>query len=118
MGGGVLSGITGNRADFIPIDDPIRGRQEADLEVTRKRTIEAYQDDILTRLKPGGLVMLTQTRWHEEDLRDRCPVRAMTVKAVMIECRDGNVWGRLFASRRRRRADDPPGPKYRRIHLA
>jgi hypothetical protein len=27
MGGGILSGITGNRADLIVIDDPIKGRQ-------------------------------------------------------------------------------------------
>src|SRR5690349_2005261 len=68
MGGGILSGITGNRADFIAIDDPIKGRQEADSEATRKSTIEAYQDDVLTRLKPGGSVMMTLTRWHEGDL--------------------------------------------------
>jgi predicted phage terminase large subunit-like protein len=60
MAGGVLSGITGNRADFIAIDDPIKGRQEADSETTRQSTLDAYQDDILTRLKPGGSLMITQ----------------------------------------------------------
>jgi hypothetical protein len=92
MGGGILSGITGNRADFIPIDDPIKGRQEADSDVTRKRTIEAYQDDILTRLKPGGSVMMTQTRWHDEDLAGSLLPEGYSGQSGMIECRDGNTW--------------------------
>lgn len=109
MGGGILSGITGNRADFIPIDDPIKGRQEADSEVTRKRTIEAYQDDILTRLKPGGSVMITQTRWHEEDLAGSLLPEAYDGQSGMIECRDGNVWEVICIPAQAYRADDPLG---------
>lgn len=92
MGGGILSGITGNRADFIPIDDPIKGRQEADSEVTRKRTIEAYQDDILTRLKPGGSIMITQTRWHEGDLAGSLLPDGWNGESGMVECADGETW--------------------------
>jgi predicted phage terminase large subunit-like protein len=92
MGGGILSGITGNRADFVPIDDPIKGRQEADSEVTRKRTIEAYQDDILTRLKPGGSIMLTQTRWHEGDLAGSLLPEGWNGESGIIECTDGEEW--------------------------
>lgn len=111
MGGGILSGITGNRADFVPIDDPIKGRQEADSEVTRKRTIEAYQDDILTRLKPGGSVMLTQTRWHEEDLAGSILPAGYDGKSGMIECRDGNVWEVICIPAQAEHADDPLGRK-------
>lgn len=109
MGGGILSGITGNRADFIPIDDPIKGRQEADSEVTRKRTIEAYQDDILTRLKPGGSVMLTQTRWHEEDLAGSLLPAGYDGESGMIECRDGNMWEVICIPAQAYRKDDPLG---------
>lgn len=109
MGGGVLSGITGNRADFIPIDDPIKGRQEADSEVTRKRTVEAYQDDILTRLKPGGSVMLTQTRWHEEDLAGSLLPVGYDGESGMIECRDGNIWEVICIPAQAYRKDDPLG---------
>jgi predicted phage terminase large subunit-like protein len=109
MGGGILSGITGNRADFIPIDDPIKGRQEADSEVTRKRTVEAYQDDVLTRLKPGGSIMLTQTRWHEEDLAGSLLPIGYDGESGMIECRDGNVWEVICIPAQAYRADDPLG---------
>lgn len=109
MGGGILSGITGNRADFIPIDDPIKGRQEADSEVTRKRTIEAYQDDVLTRLKPGGSLMITQTRWHQDDLAGSILPVSYNGESGMIECRDGNTWEVICIPAKCERADDPLG---------
>lgn len=109
MGGGILSGITGNRADFIPIDDPIKGRQEADSEAIRKSTIEAYQDDVLTRLKPGGSLMLTQTRWHEADLAGSILPEKWAGESGMIECRDGNVWEVICIQAKCTRRDDPLG---------
>lgn len=111
MGGGILSGITGNRADFIPIDDPIKGRQEADSEVTRKRTIEAYEDDILTRLKPGGSLMVTQTRWHEADLAGSILPEKYNGESGMIECRDGHTWEVICIPAQAERVDDPLGRK-------
>lgn len=109
MGGGILSGITGNRADFIPVDDPIKGRQEADSEQTRKSTIEAYQDDVLTRLKPGGSLMITQTRWNEGDLAGSILPEKWAGESGMIECRDGNVWEVICIPAKCERAGDPLG---------
>src|SRR5690606_29981722 len=106
MGGGILSGITGNRADFIPIDDPIKGRQEADSEVIRKSTLEAYQDDVLTRLKPGGSVMITQTRWHEADLAGSILPEGWNGESGMIECRDGETWEVICIPAKATRPDD------------
>ena len=58
MACGMLGGITGNRAHGIVIDDPIKGRQDADSEVVRGRTWDAYQDDLMTRLIPGGWMVI------------------------------------------------------------
>jgi len=109
MGGGILSGITGNRADFIPIDDPVKGRQEADSPVTQKRTIDAYEDDVLTRLKPNGSVMLTQTRWQLGDLAGSILPENYNGESGMISCRDGNVWEVICIPAQAERADDPLG---------
>lgn len=68
MSGGILSGITGNRADLVVVDDPIKGRQDADSEVIRQRTKDEYEESVKTRLKPGGSIIIIQTRWHEDDL--------------------------------------------------
>ena len=68
MCGGIRSGITGNRADGVVIDDPFSGREGAESEAIRKKTKLAYKDDVLTRIKPNGWKLIINTRWHEEDL--------------------------------------------------
>tara|TARA_S200002703_G_C3801784_1_gene247841 strand:- start:3915 stop:5252 length:1338 start_codon:yes stop_codon:yes gene_type:complete len=67
-GVGVGGPITGQRGDLAIIDDPVKGRDEAESELIRQRTQEWYRDDLWTRLKPGAAVVLIMTRWHEEDL--------------------------------------------------
>lgn len=109
MGGGILSGITGNRADFIPIDDPVKGRQEADSEATQKSTIDAYNEDVLTRLKPGGSLMITQTRWNQGDLAGQILPENWNGESGMIQCRDGETWEVICIPAKCERADDPLG---------
>lgn len=65
---GVGGNITGRRADLALIDDPIKGKEDADSEVTREKKWEWYEFDLETRLKPDAAIILIQTRWHEEDL--------------------------------------------------
>lgn len=89
---GIMSGVTGNRAHGIVIDDPIKGREQADSQVIRDRTWDAYQDDLLTRLIPGGWVVLINTRWHEDDLCGRILPQGWNGMSGDIECRDGNTW--------------------------
>lgn len=92
MGGGILSGITGNRADLIVIDDPIKGRQDADSDVIRERTKAEYLDSITTRGKPGYRIVLIQTRWHENDLAGSILPENYDGRSGPILCRDGEVW--------------------------
>lgn len=92
MACGVMGGITGNRAHGIVIDDPIKGRQEADSATIRNRTYEAYEDDLLTRLIPGGWVVVINTRWHEDDLSGRILPKEWAGESGDIQCRDGNTW--------------------------
>lgn len=65
---GVRGPITGRRADLALIDDPVKSREEADSDVIRERVKDWWRNDLYTRLKPGGRVILIQTRWHEDDL--------------------------------------------------
>jgi hypothetical protein len=84
---GIMSGITGNRAHGIVVDDPVKGREQADSEVIRERTYEAYQDDLLTRLVPGGWVVIINTRWHEDDLSGRILPEDWSGESGDIQCR-------------------------------
>ena len=68
---GVGGAITGRRADVIIIDDPIKGRAEADSLTIRDTAWNWYRAEVITRLKPGGRIILIQTRWHEDDLAGR-----------------------------------------------
>ena len=109
MAAGILSGITGNRAHGIVIDDPIKGRAEADSETLRERTFQAYEDDVLTRLIPGGWVCIVQTRWHEDDLAGRLLPLSWAGESGAIKCRDGNTWEVLCLQARCAVQPDPVG---------
>lgn len=106
---GLLSGVTGNRASGILIDDPVKGREDADSEVIRKKTREAYEDDLMTRLMPGGWVAIIQTRWHEEDLAGGILPTNYAGESGDILCRDGQVWRVICLPAKCERADDPLG---------
>ena len=92
MSGGLLPGITGNRANGVIIDDPIKGRQEADSATVRQRTIEAYEDDLRTRFLPKAWMVIVQTRWHDEDLAGSLLPEDYDGESGPILCRDGMVW--------------------------
>lgn len=60
MATGILGAATGNRFELVVIDDPVKGREQADSETIREKTWGAYEDDIKTRLVPGGSMMVIQ----------------------------------------------------------
>jgi len=111
MAGGLLSGLTGNRAGGVIIDDPVAGREEAESETIRRKTYEAYQDDLLSRLKPHGWVVLIQTRWHEDDLAGAILPDGWRGESGRIECRDGLEWEVLRLPAQCDSEDDPLGRK-------
>jgi predicted phage terminase large subunit-like protein len=109
MSGGILSGMTGNRANGLLCDDPVKGRQEADSEVIQNRTWQAYQDDLLTRLIPGGWQVIIQTRWSDNDLSGRILPKEWSGESGDIVCRDGETWHVVCVQAQCDRADDPVG---------
>jgi predicted phage terminase large subunit-like protein len=46
----------------------VKGREEAESEILRQRAWDWFENVALTRLAPGGCVILMMTRWHELDL--------------------------------------------------
>lgn len=111
MAGGILSGLTGNRANGIIIDDPVKGRQEADSETTQRNTKEAYDDDLRTRLVPGGWEIIIQTRWSDRDLSGQILPEVYDGRSGWVDCRDGQRWYVLSLPAECDRADDPLGRK-------
>jgi predicted phage terminase large subunit-like protein len=68
---GVGGGITGFGGDLIMIDDPVKSREEAESETYREKCWDWFKDDLYTRLEPGASMILTMTRWHDDDLAGR-----------------------------------------------
>lgn len=68
---GVGGPFTGRGADVIAIDDPIKDAEEARSDTYRERHWRWWQQVARTRLHPGGRVVVTMTRWHEDDLAGR-----------------------------------------------
>lgn len=82
---GIMAGLTGNPADLIIIDDPIKNRQEAESEVYRERIWSEFLDSIYTRLSAKGVIIIIQTRWHEDDLAGR------VLKNLSSKCLEINI---------------------------
>lgn len=68
---GVGQGITGRRADFGLIDDPIKDRETANSPTMRESIWRWYTGSFLTRQAKGAAICITLTRWHEDDLVGR-----------------------------------------------
>ncbi|CAK0773663.1 Terminase large subunit gp17-like C-terminal domain-containing protein [uncultured Gammaproteobacteria bacterium] len=64
--------ITGRGADCLILDDPIKGRAEANSAAIRRDMWSWYTDDICTRfMTDAATQIITVTRWHHDDLIGR-----------------------------------------------
>lgn len=68
---GIGGALTSRPIDGLFIDDPIKDRVAAESPVYRQRAWDWWTSVALTRLPPGGFVVLVMTRWHEDDLAGR-----------------------------------------------
>ena len=69
---GMDSGVTGTPATVNVIDDPFKGRNEANSITMRNRVWNTYCDDFATRLSDDtGITLMLFTRWHDDDIAGR-----------------------------------------------
>lgn len=73
---GLGGAITGEGADLLLVDDVVKNRKEADSETMRNRVWDEWTSTLLTRLSPGGRIIVIMTRWHEDDLAGRILAQA------------------------------------------
>ncbi len=93
---GILSGITGNPADLVIIDDPIKTREEADSQTHRNKVWNEWLNSIKSRLAAHAKVILIMTPWHEDDLRARILATEKNVTRIRIpvEAEENDPLGR------------------------
>ncbi len=68
---GAGAGSAGENADLIIVDDPIGSREEAESAAERERAWDWLTNDILSRTEPHTAVLLTMSRWHDDDVAGR-----------------------------------------------
>lgn len=68
---GIGGSFSGRGANWILIDDPIKNRDDADSKTYRENVWKFYTSTLRTRLEGEGSILLTMTRWHEDDLAGR-----------------------------------------------
>jgi predicted phage terminase large subunit-like protein len=101
-GGMVARGVgnppTGIGFNLLIVDDPIKTRQEAESETYRDKLWDWYTDDLITRLEPGGSIIMIGTRYHHDDLHARAlasePGKWTVLKLPAISEGKGDPLGR------------------------
>lgn len=86
----VRGSITGESLDLGVIDDPIRGRQDANSETIRDAAWDWFTDDFFTRFSEEAGLLAILTRWHVDDpigrLKERYPeVKVLSYPAIAEE---------------------------------
>lgn len=83
----VQGSVTGETLDIGIIDDPIKGRAEANSATTREKAWNWFTDDFMTRFDEHAGLLIILTRWHLDDpvgrLRNIDPsIRVVSYKAI------------------------------------
>lgn len=87
----ILGGITGNGANLLIVDDPVKNRQEADSETIREKIWSEWHDTLLTRLEGNASIIVIMTRWHDDDLVGRLIIEGgWDVIRLPVVCEDKN----------------------------
>jgi hypothetical protein len=68
---GVGGSLTGTPVDIGIIDDPVKDVVEANSLTYRARVWDWFNGVFMTRLHNDSQILITQTRWHEDDLSGR-----------------------------------------------
>lgn len=83
---GVGTGVTGQPANLMIIDDPIKNKKEAFSKSRRDLIYEEWLMSFKTRLAPHAKVILIMTRWHEDDLAGRLLQEEENIKLLNLPC--------------------------------
>lgn len=119
---GVGGRVQGRRADLLLIDDPIGSREDAESSLIKDNIWNWLKFDALARLKPGGKIVLIQTRYAVDDMAGRLlesePDNWEVIK-LKAECEEGDddplgrkpgdrIWPEYFTQRMIDRAKEDP----------
>lgn len=68
---GTGGALTGKGAHILNCDDLVKGSEDVRNAQIRDHMWEWFEQDLMTRLEPGGAALVTMTRWHADDIPGR-----------------------------------------------
>lgn len=82
--------ITGEGLDLGVIDDPIKGRKEANSKTVRDNVWDWFTDDFFTRFSEDAALLCILTRWHIDDpigrlIKKYPDVKVLSYPAIALE---------------------------------
>ncbi len=63
--------ITGKGCHWLIIDDALKNREDAESTTIRQKNWDWFTSTAMTRVEPGGSILVNATRWHDDDLIGR-----------------------------------------------
>ena len=78
----VNGAVNGMELHLGVIDDPVKGRAEANSQLVRDRTWSWFTDDFRSRFARDGAMLIIMTRWHVDDLLGRIIDRVHDVRVL------------------------------------
>ena len=88
---GIGTGVTGNRANLMIIDDPIKNKAEASSKSRRELIYDEWMMSFRSRLAPHSKVIIIMTRWHEDDLVGRLLEEEDDIRYLRLPCECDDV---------------------------
>lgn len=82
---GIQTGVTGRGAHLLVVDDPVKDAKTSLSPTVREQTWEWFKATAFTRLAPGGVILVVQTRWHHDDLTGRILKAAKTGEGLPFQ---------------------------------
>lgn len=93
---GIMSGVTGNPANLMIIDDPIKNRTEADSESFRTKLWNEWLNSFKSRLAAKAKVIVIATPWHEDDMLANLMKTETNIRLIRlpVEAEEDDLLGR------------------------
>lgn len=109
--------VTGESLDLAVLDDPHKGRDEANSPAIRDKIWQWFSDDYATRFSSKAGLIAIMTRWHTDDVAARLVASDPTIKVLSYPAIAEENDGRSDIDRKNRRPGEALFPELKPLEF-